>query len=473
MKTHLSINRPAGGFTYLTVVITMIVVGFMLAAYLKMVSVQNQLTIRSQTWNRSVPVLEAGVEEAMAHLNKNGSPDAAGNLPGTLTSDGWTGDATIGWSKFAWLEKDFYFVQISPWVAGSYYPNISSTGYVLQLPSFALNRPLSPFVASVLDDLVRGGKFSRRIVQCATTNNPTYTRGLVAKKQIDLNGRNVETDSYDSLKVANSTNGRYDPSKALDHGDIASNDTITNSVLLGNAIVRGNVATGPNGTIDIGDGVVGDAAFCANPANKGKIQTGHSRDDMNVEFPDIILPAGSSGWSPLPSPVPVLQPDGSTVNTILLLSGNYLIPATAADMSGKNYLISGNVQLRVDSGVHLTGVDTIRIDTNSNLKLYANCNVDIQGHGVVNPGLSTSLQIFGTPACKSIALGGNAEFTGTIYAPDADAEFDGSGSGWNDFSGAAMVKSAKFNGNFKFHFDEALPKVGLWRGFTITSWNER
>jgi hypothetical protein len=81
--------------------------------------------------------------------------------------------------------------------------------------------------------------------------------------------------------------------------------------------------------------------------------------------------------------------------------------------------------------------------------------------------------MFGTPACKTIGLGGNGEFTGTIYAPQADTTFDGGGSMWRDFSGAAMVKSAKFNGNFKFHYDEALPKIGLWRGFTITSWNER
>jgi len=416
MKTQTSSIQRAGGFTYLTVVITMIVVGFMLAAYLKMVTVQNQLTVRSQTWNRSVPVLEAGVEEAMAHLNRNGAPDASGNLPGTLSADGWSGNAAIGWSKFGWLDKDFYFVQISPWVAGSHYPFINSTGYVMQLPAYAFNRPLSPLLATVLDDLVRGGKFSRRIVQCATTNLPVFTKGLVAKYRIDLNGRNISTDSYDSSIAANNTDGRYDATKALDHGDIASNDTITNSVLIGNATVRGNVSTGPNGTIAIGNGVVGDAAFCANPANAGRIQDGHSRDDMNVEFPDVLPPAGSGGWSPMPSPVAVVQPDGSTANMVVLTSGNYLIPATGGEMTGK-YLIQGNVQLRVDSGIRLSGNDIIRLDTNSNFKLIANCNMELGGNGVVNPGLSTSLQMFGTPACTAIGLGGNGEFTGTIYVP--------------------------------------------------------
>ncbi len=48
MKIQLTTSRR-GGFTYLTVAITMVVVGFMLAAYIKMVAVQNQLTMRSQT----------------------------------------------------------------------------------------------------------------------------------------------------------------------------------------------------------------------------------------------------------------------------------------------------------------------------------------------------------------------------------------------------------------------------------------
>ena len=107
------------------------------------------------------------------------------------------------------------------------------------------------------------------------------------------------------------------------------------------------------------------------------------------------------------------------------------------------------------------------------MKLFANCNVTIDGNGIINPGLSTSLELFGTAACKTLSLGGNAAYTGTIYAPYADAVFNGSGATWNDFSGAAVVQSAKFNGSFKFHYDEALRTIGLWRGFTITSWNEK
>src|SRR4051812_25129816 len=98
MKTSLQSRTAQSGFTYATVVVTMIVVGTMLAAYLKMVAVQNQSTVRSQAWNRTVPVLEAGVEEALAHLNHNASPDPAGVFTTTgLGTDGWTNTPDGGW----------------------------------------------------------------------------------------------------------------------------------------------------------------------------------------------------------------------------------------------------------------------------------------------------------------------------------------------------------------------------------------
>ena len=46
--------------------------GLVLVAYLSMVSQQTKVTARSQTWNSCFAVSEAGVEEALAHLNKNG-----------------------------------------------------------------------------------------------------------------------------------------------------------------------------------------------------------------------------------------------------------------------------------------------------------------------------------------------------------------------------------------------------------------
>ena len=58
------------------------VIGLALASYLTLVANQSQSISRSQTWNVSMPVLEAGVEEAMTQIQFNGIT--------SLLSNGWT-----------------------------------------------------------------------------------------------------------------------------------------------------------------------------------------------------------------------------------------------------------------------------------------------------------------------------------------------------------------------------------------------
>jgi hypothetical protein len=57
-----------GGVLVITIVICSLV-GLMLAAYLSMVSSQHTFTQRSQVWNNTIPLCEAGIERAMAHVN--------------------------------------------------------------------------------------------------------------------------------------------------------------------------------------------------------------------------------------------------------------------------------------------------------------------------------------------------------------------------------------------------------------------
>ena len=151
MKILLS-PRHVRGMTYATVIVAMITIGSLLAAYLKLVGVQNQLVARSQTWNRAVPILESGIEEAIAHLNKNGSPDTTGivNL-GALATDGWTNYASPNgpWYKFGWMGGDFYYVSISAWAGNpAQCPTINATGWVKQLPAFAFRGQAGPMLAT-------------------------------------------------------------------------------------------------------------------------------------------------------------------------------------------------------------------------------------------------------------------------------------------------------------------------------------
>src|SRR5204863_257379 len=112
------------------------------------------------------------------------------------------------------------------------------------LPAFAWKRSSGPFLAA---SLLESGYYGKRMVVCTVTNNPTFTKAIVARHGIDMNGNNVFTDSYDSGNPLYNVNGRWNEGRRRDHGDVASNDTATNIISLGNAEVWGRVATGPNG----------------------------------------------------------------------------------------------------------------------------------------------------------------------------------------------------------------------------------
>ena len=464
MKILLTSRRRVRGLTYATVIVAMITIGTLLAAYLKLVAVQNQLVTRSQTWNRSVPILESGIEEAIAHMNKNGSPDSAGVVNLTaMANDGWNNHGSLNgpWYKLGWMGGDYYRVSISAWDGTTAQcPSISSTGWVKQLPAFALRGSRGPLLAQS-----EFTGYSRRMVNCTTTNNPIFSKGLVARNGINMNGNNVTVDSYDSSNPAFSTNGRWDEDKRRDRGDVASNDTLTNIINVGNANIWGRVATGPGGTVAIGsNGKVGNAAH--QDSGRG-IQPGYFTDDMNVEFPDVVLPAGSAGWLP---------PTGGPHYN--LASGDYRLDS---ELSGRIVVTANaNVRLLLKAGIKFTGLDSLTIGSNANLKIYLDCpSASITGQGILGQGISNGsgtpnqCQIYGTSLLTDLDIGGNGEATCVVYAPYANVKLHGGGTSNQDFSGALIAKTFTFTGNYMIHYDEALGRTGNWRGFTITSWNER
>jgi hypothetical protein len=83
-----------------------------------------------------------------------------------------------------------------------------------------------------------------------------------------------------------------------------------------------------------------------------------------------------------------------------------------------------------------------------------------------------SFQYYGLPANVSLNYGGNSDFKGIFYAPEAALTMGGGGSTILDFCGTYMVYSANLNGHFNFHFDETLPKLQVYRGYLATSWEE-
>lgn len=399
--------------------------GFVLAGYLTLVGGQNQATIRSLAWNSAIPIAESGIEEALTQLHANDT-----NL---VANNNWT------------------------LVDGKYYQKWLTVGADRYLAGFFTNIP-PVLVSQGFTRLPLSTNTISRTVVVRTRWAMLFAKGMVAREKIDLQGNWITADSFDSADPNYSTNGQYDPNKRKDNGTIVCN---SNSFNVGNADIRGKIATGPFGVPSIGpNGVVGDNAWVSNPANQGQIQPGAWANDMNASFFDVDPPPG--GAVPPPSQNPY---------DYVLGNGNYII--NTGTFGGK-VLVTGNATLLVTTAVKFNGQDYINIQTNASLKLYVSAaSASIGGEGVQNDTENAANFVYyGLPSNTSVTYSGNSGLVGSIYAPDADFTLNGGGNNAHDFAGACVVKSVTMNGHFNFHFDENLTRAGPHRGWIADSWDE-
>jgi hypothetical protein len=422
MKTRILASNLRDGSVLMVTLVTGLIIGVVLASYLTLVRHQNANVARSQGWNAALAAAEAGVEEAMAQLTHQ---PLTTNI--TRGANGWTLSDGSYWAPKRVVLNGAYVVRFTD----TTYPVIYSTGYVA--------------VAALKATLARA-------VEVQTTAAPVFSVGMAAIYDIKMNGNNVTTDSYISTNSAYSTDGKYDPTKALDNGDVAS---VYGLVNVGNGDVNGDLLTGPTGSNSVG----------ANGSVSGVIA-----NDFNVEYADVKLPGLS--WVTLAGPAPT-NIDGVTYDYDFNSSG-----AGAYRISGFQKPIhvgaNASVTLYVTSNVKLAGSESIKIEAGGKLTIYmAGASFDLGGGGIINENTPVAFSYFGLPSNTSIKIAGNGAFTGTIYAPQADLSLSGGGSPSNsvDFSGASVTKTVTMSGHLNFHYDEALDGLGPMT-YKASSWRE-
>jgi len=522
MKNLLAPPRPLQGNTLIMTVVVTALIGLVLAAYLTLVSHQNATNQRSQAWNSAIPVVEAGLEHALAHLNANIGAD--------LARDGWTANGTT-YVHGRTIGSDGYYVAVItnyfPGVNVSA-PEVTAVAYVAA-PLMAAAPVPGPFLAAVgvttasQVSLIRG-------VHIRCSMDALFARGLVAKDNIDMNGNGVTTDSFDSMDPAHSNNGRYDPNKPRKaKGDIASTGGL---VEVGNADIYGHVATGPNGSFSIGSGGrVGDTNWV--PSGGTNVQPGWYANDLNFQVPDVQVPFTGGYFTPsggtitnssstpntnivttIPYPggvtgsittntitsstYPVGSPGPITTNyskkgaitgyTYPTFSYPYVTYSTNNSVVSYDYILddgnymltslNGTVYVRGNAKLYVNGttcnMTDMDIKPGNVFNLYSSApSVSIGGNNsVYSDNTADAFTFWGLPTCTSISISGNGSFNGTIYAPQADMTLNGGGNNTVDLVGAAVVKSATLNGHFNFHYDEALARIGPSRGYIISTWDE-
>jgi hypothetical protein len=282
---------------------------------------------------------------------------------------------------------------------------------------------------------------------------------IAVSQNVWLSGTNLIVDSFDSSNPVFSTQGRYDPSKARDGGDIFTSSSMIDGIRLGgSARVYGHLASGSGGTVNVtGAAAVGDPTF-----NGGGIQPGWWTNNMNFSMPSVSLPYTSALIPHSGYVVSTTYINGTTIYTTnfydhVLIGGDY---SYGDALSGKTLVIS-DARLVLPNGLQLSNNDRIEI-VRGTLEIYcggATCNID--GQGITNKtGYAGRLLVYCLPSVTNLTLSGGSGFTGVIVAPNADMTINSTGSQF-DFVGCSMTKSLTNAGNLGFHFDEALYQIGL------------
>jgi hypothetical protein len=428
MKMYCIGGKGEQGSVLMVTLFMASLLGIFLVFYLNLIHGQRNLVARSQAWNAALTLAEAGAEEALAHLN----PGAPAPVIDRATN-GWGGpvDGLYGPMSRS-LQAGTYSVVCTTDAC----PIIYSTGYVT-IPALS-------------------GKISR-VIRVTTTNAGLFTVGMAAKYNINFNGNGIATDSFNSSLPTLSSNGYYTPTLTSTNGDVASVGGLVN---VGNGDVNGEVLLGPTATDSV---------------SKNGTVSGGVYNDFNVEFADVVLPATTwSAPSLLQHPLlPLLESDGVLYDYVFdgLGGGGDIV---VSSLSGNIY-IGPNVHVRLlvqntSSPTYIrvagTGASAGQLTVYMDGPSFA-----LGGSSTIDSGNATNFTYFGTTNNTQVTFSGNASFTGTIYAPQANFALGGGGSSSYDFVGSSVTRTVTMNGHYKFHYDENLLKY-LNRGFVPTSWRE-
>jgi hypothetical protein len=467
MKVVSTARRRESGSVLIGSLIIALMLGVTLVSYLSLTSNQYRSIFRSQTWSTSLALSEAGIEEALAMVNKYVDTGTdVGLWPTTAALDGWTVSGNVYSLTRSLNNLGTYTVYVTN-VGLS--PVIYAEGHAAWKVSAG---PVNSFLATIGGNLAtKAPEVVSRRVDVRTRRSSVFTVAMVALGQIDLKGNNIRTDSFDSSDSGASTGGKYDPAKARDNGSVITTSTLVDSLNMGNAKIKGLAKTGPNGTISIGpNGSVGSSAWV--DSGKKGIEPGYSANDVNLQFPEATVPSGL-GWYWGAAAGGIV--DGVTYDQVYTQNGNYVLNT----ISGKNIYIAtnANVKFYISGNVSMSGDDSITIAAhNASLAIYmAGSTFKASGNAALN-NLSEKAENFtyyGLPSNKTVQFSGNANFIGTIYAPQADFSLGGGGNDEYDFVGASVTKTVTMNGKFNFHYDENLARVGPARGYVPTLWAER
>jgi len=414
-------NREQGS-VLVTSLIVGLAAGITLASYLVLISNRYRMTVRSMDWNKAMPVLESGIEEALTHLHDEFT---------NLSLNGWTAGTLSGqpvFSKFRtnYSDGSYFWTAI---VTNGYFTNpiIYSSGFV---------------------PVPLGKGYICRTVKVLTSRALEFPNAVAASGLINFNGNNGTVDAY------NSCNGSYGGTNSHIATSMVTSYNANPAITMGNGKMYGTLDTGAGGTVTVGpNGSVGDSNWLATSSG---IDPGYTNANVTQSFSSNSPPANYSSWGP---PLTI-------TNATVLNGGNFQVSSLSSSSSGSPIIVTGPSTLYVSGNVSISGNGYIQILPGGSLTVYVAGNASLGGQGVINGTSSPeNFSYIGLAGNTSINFAGSTAFYGTINAPEADFTAGGGA----DIYGAAIVKSFTIGGSAGFHYDQC---AGLLGNLVVTSWQE-
>ena len=421
MQLQPTSNRRQRGSTLMTALFLCLTIMTVLGSFLALISSRYKMTVRARNWNSALPLAEAGVEEALTHLQDDSS----------VSANGWTA-GTVGGLPVYLKQRNFTngsYYSITLYNANSNNPIIYSTGFV-PVPLSANN-----YISRTV-----------KVTGARPTSTSTNTVGFAAIQDIQMVGNGLAVDSFNSGDPALSTSGQYDSTKTSQKGNFGC---VAGTVDLGNHNMSGNI-------------YLNSGASSVVPSSR---MTGTTYLNQHLSFPDVVLPSASWLAAPL---------NNSTHIHDFTLSGDYYVN----DALGITVEPGVTVRVRLDTTTFNPANLTIVSSAGSSgaLSIYqVSGSMSLSGNATVNTGRARNFYYYGLPGVTTVTFSGASSFIGVIYAPDADFSLSGGGNG-NGCVGSSVTKTISMNGHYNLHYDEDLAGISSSSssssGFTVTAWQE-
>lgn len=315
-------------------------------------------------------------------------------------------------------------------------------------------------------------------IKVILSKNGVLPKGVVAKDGINWNGQPF-ADSF----ISNATPG-VPPFALWTAGTARSNTTLASlagTIDLSQGTVSGNVMTGPGVTVT-GHGTVTGAQIgnftydFTMPAHKNPA-AGQSNSLASVTTLPATLPR-VDGSGVITDNAFVDPDDGKTYyyyyvnqtgSTNCVIGNTTITPGKNVVIIARNTSMGSGFQVPASSNSAGALVGSAKIWMDGPISLSGNDNVNMSG----SPGRSWAgaLEVY-TTTTSTCTLSGNAQFCGSLVAPNAELRGNGGGHDQADLIGSFVADTITSNGHMNFHFDEALGTTPSAKPWGLALWRE-